>query len=315
MLPLGALIKDTNKYVYPSIANKNDDFECPDCHRDLILRQGNKRAHHFAHYKTDNPCSYYTKPTETQIHKDAKMLMKTLLHNNTHITMSRVCRCCKENEYYEIPNRDDISNIEIEYRFEYNGTKIADVAFIENNEIIAIFEICNTHKTDNENRPEPWFEIDAFTLINIANMANICQNKELEIPCIRNELCDKCIETNTCKGFGECLLQTNYENKYIKNIDFQCSYNCKAKKCPTQYCNVIAPQWYFDCHSGKCINCDMGFEPLRFIMLDVPFEQKNEVKRLGAKFVSFPYKKWTIRSDHRNKDIILSKFKEWKSPY
>ena len=96
MLPLGAIIKNTNKYVYPSIANKNDVFECPDCHRDLILRQGNKRVHHFAHYKTVNPCSYYTKPTETQIHKDAKMLMKTLLHNNTQITMSRVCICCKK---------------------------------------------------------------------------------------------------------------------------------------------------------------------------------------------------------------------------
>ena len=42
----------------------------------------------------------------------------------------------------------------------------------------------------------------------------------------------------------------------------------------------------------------------------------NEAKMLGAKFdYNGAYKKWCIRSDHRNKDILLSKFKEWKCPY
>ncbi len=252
MLPLGAFIKNTTQYVYPSIANKNDKYECPDCNRDLILRQGSKRVHHFAHYKTENPCNYYTSPTESQIHKNAKLLMKQLLVSSAQIVMLRTCRYCKKVEGFEIPERDSTSNIETEFRFEFTGTKIADVAFIENNEIVAIFEICNTHKTDKENRPEPWFEIDAFTLINIANEP---QSMKFDIPCIRNELCEECSEKNVCKGRGECLQQTNHENVYIQNIKYQC--NCKPQKCPTEYCGSIEPQWVFDCHGGMCIQCNM----------------------------------------------------------
>lgn len=320
MLSLGAIIKNTNQYVYPVIANKHDKFECPECHRDLILRQGSKRVHHFAHYKTDNPCNYYTSPTESQIHKDAKQLMKKILNDNIKIVISRICRCCEEIEEFEIPERDNKSNIEIEYRFEYNGVKIADIAFIGNSEIVAIFEICNTHKTDKENRPEPWFEIDACALIKNANAS---QNTTLNIPCIRSELCDKCVEKNVCKGDGMCLHQEydKYDNEfYIKNKDWKCSFNCIPIKCPTQYCKNISPKCLFDCWGGVCIDCDMGIEPvkeiepIKTIYLDVPFSQNNEIKSLGAKF-DFTQLKWSIKNNSIYKNFILSKFKEWKCPY
>jgi len=374
MLSLGAIIKNTKQYVYPLIANKNNKFECPECHRDLILRQGNKRVHHFSHYKSVNPCNYYEKPNETQIHKNAKLLMKKILDDKIQFVIKRICRCCEDTEEYEIPERDNTSNIIIEYRFEYNGTKIADVAFIENNEIIAIFEICNTHKTDKENRPEPWFEIDAVTLINIANTES-SQNSILNIPCIRNELCDKCIKENICKGSGECLRLLE-NNRYIKNQDWKCSYKCVPMEC--YHCNEITPRHMFnnnicmDCgyqnkieicngygecldpntlqkHTNydcsfncipiKCSNtycktwlpklylgstyiknvcrsCDMNaiFDfPKDVILLDVPFSQKDYIKSLGAKFYN-KYKKWCIKNDNKNKDIILSIFKEWKCP-
>ena len=45
---LGALNKLTNEYVLPSIANKQDEHICPDCSKDLILKKGTKRVHHFA---------------------------------------------------------------------------------------------------------------------------------------------------------------------------------------------------------------------------------------------------------------------------
>jgi hypothetical protein len=56
---------------------------------------------------------------------------------------------------------------------------------------LCIFEICNTHKTCSENRPEPWFEIDALTLIKLANDSDLVS---LQIPCIRREKCEACIE-------------------------------------------------------------------------------------------------------------------------
>jgi hypothetical protein len=187
---LGAINKHTGEYVYPKIANKKDEYSCPDCRKDLILCQGEIRVHHFRHkVDTINPCHYYNKPSESQIHKDAKMLMKMLLDKKTPIAFIRNCANCKKNEEFEIPEISETSSIQLEHRFDYNGLKIADIAYLDAGEIVCIFEICNTHKTSSENRPEPWFEIDALTLIGIANDTSI---NSLKIPCIRYEKCEEC---------------------------------------------------------------------------------------------------------------------------
>lgn len=193
ILSLGAINKVTGEYVYPKIANKKDEYICPECNKDLILCKGEIRVHHFRH-KVDNvnPCHHYSNPTESQIHKDAKILLKNLLERKIPISFIRNCCCCKKNEEYEIPEISETSNIQLEYRFEYNGVKIADVSYLEDGEILCIFEICNTHKTCSENRPEPWVEIDAITLIQMANDDSLTS---LQIPCIRCEKCDYCIES------------------------------------------------------------------------------------------------------------------------
>ena len=191
-ISLGAINKQTGEYVYPKISNKMDEYICPECNKDLILCQGEIRIHHFRH-KIDsiNPCYHYNSPSETQIHKDAKYIMKTLLERKFPISFIRSCACCKKNDEYEIPEITETSNIQLEYRFNYNGQKIADVAYIDDGEILCIFEICNTHKTCNENRPEPWFEIDALSLI---QKANDLTNTSFKITCIRNEKCDECVQ-------------------------------------------------------------------------------------------------------------------------
>jgi hypothetical protein len=194
LLTLGAIDKLTQKYVYPKIANKNNEYYCPDCNKDLILCHGDIRNPYFRH-KVDliNPCNYYFKPSESQIHKDAKLLMKTLLENKTDISIIRKCICCNKNNKFKIPDFDDTSKIVLEYRFDYNGLKIADVAFIDNDELICIFEIYNTHKTNSNNRPEPWFEINANELIKLVNNNNNNNNNNnFIIPCIRSFNCDKC---------------------------------------------------------------------------------------------------------------------------
>ena len=203
---LGAINKLTGEYVYPKIANKKDNYICPECNKDLILCQGEIRVHHFRH-KIDsiNPCHHYSNPTETQIHKDAKILLKKLLEKKNPISFIRNCCCCKINEEFEIPEMTEGSVIKLEYRFEYNGPKIADVAYIDDDEIVCIFEICNTHKTNSENRPEPWFEIDAETLISMANDNSLTS---LKIPCIRVEKCDKCIMKELKKNDIEKYVRT-----------------------------------------------------------------------------------------------------------
>jgi hypothetical protein len=221
LLSLGAINKFTHEYVYSKIANKKDKYICPECNKDLILCQGEIRVHHFRH-KVDsiNPCHHYSNPTEAQIHIDAKILLKNLLERKIQISFIRNCCCCKIKEEFEIPEISKTSVIQIEYKFEYNGIKIADIAYIDDGELLCIFEICNTHKTCSENRPEPWFEINAETLINIAN--DNCLTT-LQIPCIRCEKCDDCIETENNKKqqtiiiFTEKLKKsttTNQKKKY-----------------------------------------------------------------------------------------------------
>ena len=219
LISLGAMNKHTGEYVYPKIANKKDEYVCSDCNKDLILVKGDIRVHHFRH-KVDNinPCHHYSNPTETQIHKDAKMLMKTLLERKIPISFIRNCYGCKNNEVYEIPEISETSNIHLEYRFQYNGLKIADVAYLDDNGLTCIFEICNTHKTCSENRPEPWFEINAKTLIKLANINNLLS---LQIPCIRYEECKNCyILNNECSMGGTC--SKNLECSY-------CEYCCREE--------------------------------------------------------------------------------------
>lgn len=191
-ISLGAINKCTGEYVYPKIANKKNEYICVECSRDLTFCKGEQKTPYFRHkVNTINPCQHYEHPSESQIHKDAKALMKTLLERKTTISFVRQCCSCDEKHTSTIPKLTKSSNVQLEYRFDFNGLKIADVAYVYKNDIVCIFEICNTHKTCSENRPEPWFEIDAKSLITIANDANLTS---LEIPCIRCEKCEECIE-------------------------------------------------------------------------------------------------------------------------
>lgn len=208
LLSLGAVNKHTGEYVYPKIANKLDDYMCPECNNDLILCQGKVRAFHFRHkVEKEKPCCHYNSPSETQIHKDAKILLKTLIEKKVAISFIRYCSCCKKGEEIDIPELDERGTIQLEYRFEFNGSKVADIAYLYDDETLCLFEICHTHKTCNEDRPEPWFEIDAKTLISIANDNSVSC---IQIPCMRIAKCDSCLDEE-----NKNLIKYNIE-KYVR---------------------------------------------------------------------------------------------------
>lgn len=197
---LGAINKDTNKYESPRDASKANKYICPDCKKDVIVKKGDIRVHHFAHYKDDNPCTYYTHPSESQIHKDAKLIFKALFDNNHHINILCKCIQCKINKiktYKKESSESRSQDIKIEYRFDHNNSpKIADIAYLENNNLHSIFEIYHTHRTKSENRPEPWFEIDATDILNAIRESG----HDLYIfKCVRNKICDDCIILNKQK--------------------------------------------------------------------------------------------------------------------
>jgi hypothetical protein len=193
---MGAINKTTHKYENPKIANKINKYKCPFCEKDVIFKNGKIKQAHFSHYNKST-CSYYKKPNETQIHKDAKLLMKSLLDNKCSIKIYRKCYYCyeKPEEFLNITCEEyNNYNAIIEYKFNYNNSnRSADVALLKNMEIKYIFEICYTNKTKEENRPEPWFEIKAETLINDTNSGkNLNEKGEIEIECIRDYKCVCC---------------------------------------------------------------------------------------------------------------------------
>lgn len=207
---MGAINKNTTKYEYPKIASKNNNYICPECNKDVILKKGNIRIHHFAHKKSENPCTYYNNPGESQIHKDAKMAMKLLLESNTILYFYRNCPRCQK---YEKINIEKGGFSEIEYKFIYNNNiKIADVAYLKDDNIKYIFEICYKHITDPSNRPEPWFEVDAIKLLDKINNTT---NQEFSIECIRYNIC------SNCKKNMELDIEKLEYLEYKKKLEFQ----------------------------------------------------------------------------------------------
>lgn len=225
---MGAINKATNTYEYPKIANKINKYKCPSCEKDVIFRNGKIKKPHFSHYKSDNPCSYYEKPNETQIHKDAKLLMKTLIDNKYLLRIYRKCYYCnKEHKYFLSINYEENKNntsAVIEYKFNYNNSnRSADVALLENSKLKYIFEICYKNKTKEENRPEPWFEFKAETFINEIN-----SGKNI-IECIRDYKCDHCKYKEEYE-IKKMKLKEEYERfKQIKEREKQEEYERKKQ--------------------------------------------------------------------------------------
>jgi hypothetical protein len=263
-LYLGAINKINSEYVSPNLANKKNKYECPGCNNDVFPRQGKILRPHFAHKKSDNPCNYYNHPGESQIHKEGKMLIKMLIEKNIDISIIRPCLCCKKNNIFEIPKLDEGSVIQLEHPIEFNGRKVLDVAYIKNGKIEFIFEICNTHKTCSENRPNDieWFEIDAETLIKLSNqidaetlieLANENNSTSFQIPCIRREKCNDCIEKEKIqekqiqiykeKNTRYLIRKLNTENFVYLNINYSNKDFVKNK----DLVKKLGGKWNNDC--------------------------------------------------------------------
>ena len=173
---MGAIDIESNMYFSPSEALKGKTYKCNDCENRVILRKGSLRKPHFAHYSQTNTCGYYDKPSESQVHKDAKALMKKMLleknaiqfiwncdYPQCHNTRSN-CYIFQDSPSIVYKEGDEVV---LEYRDKDNKW-VADVAVINDGEVRYIIEIKHTHQT-NLGRPEPWFEVDASSFIQSIN--------------------------------------------------------------------------------------------------------------------------------------------------
>lgn len=197
MLKLGAINKLNEEYENVCNATKENSYKCPECESDVILRKGTKNRIHFAH-KKESDCKYCEHPSESEIHKEGKRVIKMLLEKN-ELNICKECQECGEKEFVKIPEYAKEKTVKLEHSFNYdiyneeineNGVlRIADVAYLNSNkEIIWICEILNTHKTKEEDRPEPWNEIEAKELLKKVKKGGT------EIKCSREYICEKCYE-------------------------------------------------------------------------------------------------------------------------
>jgi len=196
MYILGALNKETNKYVLPNKAEKNIEYICIDCKQKVLFRKGEKRVAHFAHYSPTNTCSYYEHPNESQLHKDAKYKVADWLKNKDKIEIIFQCPDCgggpsQDNVIIEYKDNDEVI---VEYRGP-NGKYVADVALINDNKVIYIFEIKHTHATLTECRPEPWFEFSTEQIFETERDVNSEDLSYYMLECERkskNRYCNGC---------------------------------------------------------------------------------------------------------------------------
>lgn len=194
-LSMGAINIETLKYEHPKTASKNNKYKCPSCDKPVTFKKGKIKKPHYSHNKSDNPCHYYDRPNESQLHKEGKMVMKTLLDSNAILEFCRECNSCnKLSEPLIKINQDDYNDMTkavIEHKFQYNESlRSADVALVQNGNAKCIFEICYKNKTKEEDRPEPWVEIDAEPFIKTVNSDE--NNDKLKLVCIRDYTCGIC---------------------------------------------------------------------------------------------------------------------------
>lgn len=176
-----------------------ENYVCPECCEHPVFVNDSIKPGYFRHFSSTE-CDRYDNPGESKIHKEGKEIMKYILEQTEiPIKIERKCLICKIFMEYDIEKDIGKYNVYEEYRFKYNGEDLcADVALINNNpdSIKYIFEIYYTHRTSEEKRPDPWFEIKAEDLINIMNSDESIE--DYKIQCIRKKICLNC--SNSCES-------------------------------------------------------------------------------------------------------------------
>jgi hypothetical protein len=203
---LGAIDTETNVYTPPFQALKGRAYKCIDCDKKVILRKGEIRVAHFAHYAQTNTCSYYEHPNESQLHKEAKYKLADWLKKKRPIDIIWSCsECSAAPAGPDIKvNYEDGDNVIVEYRDPKNKY-VADIAVINKDKVKYIFEIKHTHATLTDCRPEPWYE---FTTDSIFEM-------DMEIPNESEEISFLCDRQNIKRYCYKCKV---WQEKWVLNI-------------------------------------------------------------------------------------------------
>lgn len=203
------------EYVPAYRATKEGKYICIECKEDLIFKKGDKMKPHFAHFPSTNSngkrCDYYDHPGESQIHKEGKRVLAQYLDKNRMFKVKYKTECKKGHEIEKI--QDIIINRDWKIIEEHPlpNKYRADIAIVDNNNVIRfVIEVYYKHKTESE-RDEPWFEIDTEDIL----------EKEIGvIECRRKRI-------HECRGLTDKYLPIPFLKwKYGKDRDWRQDIRC-----------------------------------------------------------------------------------------
>jgi hypothetical protein len=160
------------RYVLPWQGHKENKYTCWECNENLILKCGEIRVWHFSHLPKSR-CQSYTNPSESQIHRHAKQVLKMILENKLDFQINHLCKKCHKSRVSKSSRfrlQESHKKIEVEKSFIYRGCqRRADIAIWDSskNEAFCIFEIFHTHKTDQFYRPKYFWDLKASDIFEI----------------------------------------------------------------------------------------------------------------------------------------------------
>lgn len=197
---------------------------CLDCGKDLVVKKGNIKQHHFAHAKGSS-CSAYSgytgKGGETMEHYKAKAKIAERFNNaDTVKIMRRLCIGCSKNEMITdlavYKQNGYFACVEFPYTDKVGVKRKADVAVVDNSgNCHFIVEIKQTHATPESNREGcSWVELCATSVNNNTDDVFIC----VRCP---NRYCADCVERmrkwdEHMKGVMQRRLEREKEQQRIK---------------------------------------------------------------------------------------------------
>lgn len=157
---------------------------CLDCGKDLVVKKGNIKQHHFAHAKGSS-CSAYSgyngKGGETMEHYKAKAKIAERFNNADKLQiMRRLCIGCSKNEMITdlvvYKQNGYFACVEFPYIDKLGVRRKADVAVVDNSgNCHFIVEIKQTHATPESNREGcSWVELCASSVANNTDDTFIC---------------------------------------------------------------------------------------------------------------------------------------------
>jgi len=173
-----ALEVDTGYYVIAKYARKDKQYTCIKCEKECIVCDGEIKEKYIRHkVKVKGECDYfdagliiteknkYTPKVRNLFHNASIVYLQNFLNKGYKLIITKKCKFkykC-ENIVKEI-KLEDGDSVKVEKSFYLNGViKRGDLCILDKNENIKIIlEIFDTHRTDENDRPNDieWYELD-----------------------------------------------------------------------------------------------------------------------------------------------------------